>query len=103
MPSDTLTYSSDKDGMIFNKIDETLAEISWTPTNDDVGGNVVEFTVTDAEGLSDSEIRKRPYICIGDLGGKTLPPVWLESLSKDLERSFELPVSINYPFSKIYF
>jgi len=51
---DSLTYSSNLSIININKINNTLATITWTPTNDNVGDNSVEFTVSDG-GLSDSQ------------------------------------------------
>jgi len=53
---DSLTYSSNRDDVTVNQINETFLEVTWTPTNDDVGGNGLKFTVTDSKGLSASKI-----------------------------------------------
>jgi PKD repeat protein len=50
---DTLTFSDDSDLI---DIDPATGEISFTPTNDDVGSYTLNITVTDSNGLSDSQL-----------------------------------------------
>ena len=52
---DSLSYSSNISEVSITKINNTLASISWTPTNDYVGNNTINFTVTDSSGLSSSQ------------------------------------------------
>tara|TARA_Y100000310_G_scaffold272554_1_gene287606 strand:- start:414 stop:7118 length:6705 start_codon:yes stop_codon:yes gene_type:complete len=53
---DSLSYSSNLTQLSIQKINNTFASISWTPVNDDVGSNTINFTVTDNSGLSSSQI-----------------------------------------------
>ena len=52
---DTLNFSSNVTSMLFNKFNATLSAVSWTPTNDNVGNNTVNITVSDGL-LKDSKI-----------------------------------------------
>ncbi len=44
---DTLTYDSNLSSISITKVNNTLARVSWTPTNSDVGANAVNFTLSD--------------------------------------------------------
>jgi len=44
---DALTYSSNS-SLTISKINNSIATVSWTPTNDYVGNNTVNFTVSDS-------------------------------------------------------
>ena len=50
----TLTYSSNFSNLTILKINNTLAEVNWTPGNEYVGENYVNFTLSDGS-LSDSQ------------------------------------------------
>lgn len=52
---DSLSYSSNLTQLTIQKINNTLALVSWTPVNDDVGSTAINFTVTDSGGLSSSQ------------------------------------------------
>ena len=53
-PGDTLNYSCNLTALTIDKINDTLANVTWTPTNDYVGDHSVNCTVTDAAGEEDS-------------------------------------------------
>ncbi len=52
---DVLTFSSNKTGISVNKIGPLAAEVTWIPSDADVGNHSVEFKVTDLNGSSDSK------------------------------------------------
>lgn len=51
----TLNYYSNKSGLGITKINNTLAQVSWTPNNNDVGLKAVRFWVSDGT-LNDSQV-----------------------------------------------
>jgi len=51
---DILTYTSNQTGLSITKFNNTVATVLWTPTNDNVGDNIVTFTVNDSS-KTDSE------------------------------------------------
>lgn len=54
--NDSLTFTSNISSIIFTKdANNSLANVSWTPTNDNVGNNTVQFTVIDSS-KNDSKI-----------------------------------------------
>lgn len=52
--NDNLTYSSDS-SLTISKINNSIATVSWMPTNDYVGNNTISFTVSDGS-LTDSQL-----------------------------------------------
>ncbi|MBW2980988.1 lamin tail domain-containing protein [Candidatus Woesearchaeota archaeon] len=63
---DSLTFSCNLSDIGVNQLGPTSAEISWIPTDSYVGDNDVEFTVTDDNGSSDSEIINIQVIDVND-------------------------------------
>ncbi len=53
---DVLKFARNDSRFALNPYNNSIAIISWTPTNDDVGTIQINFTVTDSYGLSDSKI-----------------------------------------------
>jgi len=47
LDSDTLTYSSNLSSITITKTNNTLANVSWTPTNSNVGINLINFSLSD--------------------------------------------------------
>jgi len=45
--NDTLAFSSNKSAISISKINNSLATVSWTPTNLDLGSNIINFTASD--------------------------------------------------------
>ncbi len=54
-PGDTLTYLCNLTLLDVDKINNTLANVTWTPTNDYVGNHNVNCTVTDVAAEKDSK------------------------------------------------
>ena len=52
---ETLSYSTGNGRFAIAKLNNTLATVSFTPDNNDVGSMHVNFTVTDTAGLSDTK------------------------------------------------
>ena len=55
LDDDSLAFSSNRSGIIVSKINNSLATVSWKPTNLDLGSNAINFTVSDGL-LIDSKI-----------------------------------------------
>jgi len=55
LPDDILSYSCNQSVLSVSKINNTLANVTWTPTNDYVGNMSLKCTVTDNESSIDSE------------------------------------------------
>ena len=55
LDNDILTFSSNHSGISISKISNSLATISWKPTNLDLGSNTINFTASDSS-LADSKI-----------------------------------------------
>ncbi|MCK4521591.1 MAG: putative S-layer protein [Nanoarchaeota archaeon] len=53
---DSLSYSSNNSNVNITKVSNTSATVTWTPTNDYVGNNTINFTVTDNSSLTDSQL-----------------------------------------------
>lgn len=45
--NDTLTFSSNHSSIVISQINNSLATVSWKPTNLNLGNNVIKFTVSD--------------------------------------------------------
>ncbi len=54
LDGDTLAYSSNQSNISITKINNSLATVSFTPTNDNVGNNTIKITVNDSS-LTDFE------------------------------------------------
>jgi len=52
---DALTFSSNHSSIAISKINNSLATVSWKPTNLDLGDNAINFTVSDGS-LTDSKV-----------------------------------------------
>ena len=55
MDNDVLTFSSNHSSIAISKINNSLATVSWKPTNLDLGYNVINFTASDGS-LTDSKV-----------------------------------------------
>lgn len=53
--ADSLTFTSNITGMTITAVNDTVSQVSWTPDNDDVGTQVVEYTVSDGS-LTDTQL-----------------------------------------------
>jgi len=53
---DTLTYSCNSTDLTVNKINNTVANVTWTPTDNDVGIHSVNCTLKDLGGAQASEL-----------------------------------------------
>lgn len=53
--NDSLTFSANHSGFAVSKLNNSLAVVSWRPTNRDLGSNIINFTVSDGF-LADSKI-----------------------------------------------
>ncbi len=51
----TLTFSSNHSSIAISKINNSLATVSWKPTNKDLGNNIINFTVSDGLAI-DSKV-----------------------------------------------
>lgn len=45
---------------------------------------------------------ERPFVCLGDGNGTTLPPKWIDQLARCFGDTFETEIAVNKPFSGGY-